>query len=280
MLSRMKAGAHRVLRELATLQLRSLSDEDQAVIVEGCLDSMTTDVETDGLRLRFITPTPILLWRATGLLTKEPETISWIRRFEPDEVFWDIGANVGVYSIYAAAIRRSRVLAFEPSADNYMVLCRNAEVNRLQSRVTPYCIALAGKTELGFLSSNSRGLGAALNQFGARGEKSPYWTNNEGICAQGMVGFRVDDFIQQFAPPFPAHLKLDVDGLELSIIRGAVGTLADRRVKSIMIELNVDDEHEVKTVTSMLSEIGLKLDSRGVMQSSAGTRAQNHLFVR
>ena len=57
-------------------------------------------------------------WRARTLLTKEPETIEWINTFSDKDVFWDIGANVGVYTLYAA-LRNIAVLSFEPSPSNY-----------------------------------------------------------------------------------------------------------------------------------------------------------------
>src|SRR5215467_14181444 len=57
-------------------------------------------------------------WRAQTLLAKEPETIEWIDSFADGDTFWDIGANIGIYSVYAAVSRRVRVLAFEPSAAN------------------------------------------------------------------------------------------------------------------------------------------------------------------
>ena len=46
--------------------------------------------------------TSIELWRARTYLTKEPETINWIDGFKKNEVFFDVGANIGLYSIYAA----------------------------------------------------------------------------------------------------------------------------------------------------------------------------------
>ena len=123
------------------------------------------------------------------------------------------------------------MLAFEPSADNYMVLCRNVEINALE-RFVPYCIALAGNTELDVLNSPSRELGGALHQFGGRGQTSRYWDGDTNISAQGMVGFTIDDFIRQFEPSFPTRMKIDVDGLEWSTLQGARQTLRDSRLQS------------------------------------------------
>src|SRR5881394_2354315 len=65
--------------------------------------------------IRFYCPAPLPEWRARSILIKEPETLEWIDDFRKGEVFWDVGANVGVFSLYAA-FRHATVYAFEPSA--------------------------------------------------------------------------------------------------------------------------------------------------------------------
>src|SRR5437879_5933266 len=63
----------------------------------------------------FVATSALLLWRARTLFSKEPETIEWIRSFGPDDVFYDIGANVGIYSIFAG-VRCRKIYAFEPES--------------------------------------------------------------------------------------------------------------------------------------------------------------------
>ena len=53
--------------------------------------------------------------------TKEPETLKWINRFEKEDTLLDIGANIGVYSIYAA-LKKIKVIAIEPDSLNYALL--------------------------------------------------------------------------------------------------------------------------------------------------------------
>ena len=66
-----------------------------------------------------------LRWRALTFYTEEPETIKWLDGMKKDDLFWDIGANVGLYSIYAAKSSGCRVLAVEPEAQNYALLLEN-----------------------------------------------------------------------------------------------------------------------------------------------------------
>ena len=53
-------------------------------------------------------------WRVDTFSSKEPETLEWIDSLPEGSVLWDVGANVGLYSVYAAKKRRCRVWAFEP----------------------------------------------------------------------------------------------------------------------------------------------------------------------
>jgi len=275
-----RLATNSVRRKLAALALRSLNSEEQAKIIEEFLGSIVTCAEVGDHTLRFTAPTPLLQWRAQTALSKEPDTIRWIDQFRPDDILWDIGANIGVFSIYAAMLRGVGVLAFEPAADNYMFLCRNVAINELFDRVVPYCIAFSGTTALGVLNSHSATIGSALRQFGKRGDVSRYWPTKTGTCAQGMIGFSIDDFVQRFNQGFPSHLKLDVDGLEIDILSGATETIRDPRMRSIMVELSVDDDEERDGATALLTAAGFELASHGEIQESAGARGANHLFVK
>lgn len=111
--------------------------------------------QTDAGVIRFWCHGKLPEWRARTLLTKEPETIRWIDGFSPGDTFWDIGANVGVYSLYAAK-RGARVLSFEPSPGNYYLLSRNIEINALDEAIAAYCIAFASASGLDtFYMSNT-----------------------------------------------------------------------------------------------------------------------------
>jgi FkbM family methyltransferase len=279
-MGRFKSAILRVQREIASLPLRALGDVQRSQVLEKLSAFMVVDVNVPEGILRFAAPTAALQVRARAALSKEPDTIQWIERFDSGDTFWDIGANVGVFSLYAARQRGVSVLAFEPSAGNYMVLCRNVQENALSERITAYCIALAGGTELGVLNLSSQEMGAAIHQFGRFGEISRYYDGAAASYTQGVLGYTIDDFIQQFRPPFPTHLKIDVDGLEWPILKGAGQTLRDERLRSIMAELSVSDRAELERSVKSLSEAGFELVSRGEIQESGGHAAANHFFAR
>ena len=53
---------------------------------------------------------PITKFRSDSFFLKEPETLSYISLFKRTDIFWDVGANVGLYSIFAAKIKNCKVI--------------------------------------------------------------------------------------------------------------------------------------------------------------------------
>jgi FkbM family methyltransferase len=218
--------------------------------------------------------------RAESVLSKEPDTIRWIDGFKDGTVFWDIGANVGVFSLYAAIRRPVTVLSFEPSASNYYVLARNIQLNGLCDRVAAYAVALSARTELAALNLASPSLGMSLSHFGRPGEHSPYAETQAQIANHGAIGFSIDEFVTRFNPPFPTYMKIDVDGIELPILAGARDVLRDPRLESLLVELSLSDPRERDGAMSLLADAGLHLASQGETQETAVAKGANHLFVR
>lgn len=279
-LRRFTAKAKRLTGRAVTTPLAWLDTGTQAEVLEGLTEQMHVTVETPLGPIRFFAPTPLLVERAKGMLAKETDTIRWIGGFPKEAVFWDIGANVGVYSLYAAAKPGVSVLSFEPLAANFYVLSRNIDLNGFGERVIAYCVALSGATELGVLNMATSAMGASLSQFGRPGEMSRYCAQDTDGCAHGMIGFSIDDFIRQFHPPFPNHLKMDVDGLEWTILQGARSTLRDSRLRSLMVELTLSDKNEHDLAVALLEDSGFRFVSRGDTQGTGVEEAANHLFER
>jgi FkbM family methyltransferase len=252
----------------------------RAEVLENVSDGMIHVAEVPGGTIRFFAPTPLLLRRAESVLSKEPDTIRWIDSFKDDAIFWDIGANVGVFSLYAAIRRPVTVLSFEPSAANYYVLARNIQLNGLCDRVRAYSVALSARTELAALNLASPSLGMSLSHFGLPGEQSPYAETQPQTANHGAIGFSIDEFVARFNPPFPTHIKIDVDGIELPILEGAHDLLRDPRLESLIVELSLSDPVERNRAISLLEEAGLHLASQGETQETTTAKGANHLFTR
>jgi FkbM family methyltransferase len=119
------------------------------------------------------------------------EPVAWIESLPADAVLWDIGANVGLYAIYAAK-RGVRVLAFEPAASTLAVLTRNIELNAVSDKVAAYGVALSDKTKLDALYMDSARTepGHAVHSFGTRRTVAG---TIEGGFQQATIGFTADD---------------------------------------------------------------------------------------
>ncbi len=241
-------------------------------------------VPVAGREILFHCPSPLAAYRARTLLTKEPDTIAWIDAFAPGDVLWDVGANVGCYTLYAAA-RGHRCLAFEPSAANFFLLCKNIALNRLDARATAYSLAFTDQTGLGVLNATSEEIGAALACFGEALDAVPQAGEDFPVAfRQGALGYTMDEFAARFAPPLPDHLKIDVDGIEERILRGAAETLRHPGLKSVLVEVDEGGEStEGAAITALLTAAGFVLTARARSQVAPDSQfkdVRNHIYER
>lgn len=171
-------------------------------------------------------------------MAKEPHTTQWIEGFGEGDVFWDIGANVGVFSLLAAK-KGLRVVAFEPAAVNYFVLAKNVELNAFDDRITFLNIALSDVSRLDTLHMASTAIGSAQHNFAVTDPEQGATRSFKQAC----LGYSIDDLLRAYDLPFPNHIKIDVDGIEDRIVSGARQTLRDPRLKSVLVEINSDVAH-------------------------------------
>ena len=190
----------------------------------------------EGKTISYLTPSTHLKWRVDTLFTKEPCTIEWIAQFSPGEILVDVGANVGMYTVWAAKTRGVRVFAFEPEAQNYGLLNRNLMLNGLDASVTAYCLALsdaAGFSELHLAMPDAGGSGHQL------GEKVDFAHQPaRPVFSQGCLSARLDDLVRDGVVPPPQYIKIDVDGFEPKVIAGAAQVLRAPETRSLLIEIN------------------------------------------
>ena len=191
--------------------------------------------------------------------SKEPWTVTWIeRRIGAGHVVYDIGANVGAYSLVAARRVGSNghVYAFEPGYATFAHLCDNIVLNGCESTITPLSIPLSAATGLTRFTYHKLYPGDARHRGLAAGSLS-----EEGapVYQQPVPAMRLDDLVRTFGVRPPDHVKLDVDGAELSVLEGARGTLAHRQLRSVLVE--IDDQNTVG-VTEIMRGAGLRLVDR------------------
>ena len=256
------------------------SEATESFKVSALLRSIET-ISTPRGQIKFYTISKLTAWRAQTLLTKEPETIEWIDSFKDNDVYWDIGANIGIYALYAGISQNIKVFAFEPSASNYMLINKNIELNKLSNSVKAFCIAFSDTVCLDELKMQNTDFGGALSSFGVP-------VDNEGktfnpYFLQGMLGYSIDAFVDTFSVPFPNHIKIDVDGIEDKIVAGAPTTFADPRLKSLSIELDANRPDYIDTVITNIERAGLNLETKRhaeIFDNSPYAGIYNYLFTR
>lgn len=197
--------------------------------------------------LQFGVPNGVCRFRAETLMTKEPGTIAWIDAMPMGSVLYDIGANVGIYSIYAAS-KGHRVVAIEPVPANYATLCRNIAMNHFEGLVMPVAMALgrdAGKV-----------LVASRNDFAGSAEAL---VETAGLQ---ILSARLDDLIEAYRLPQPTHIKIDTDGNEPEVLSGALDVL--RQAHSVILETDERKPESSNAGNELLRFAGLTFTARHV----------------
>jgi FkbM family methyltransferase len=269
-MSKKMAGALAgLVRAASAWQKPNRRASTQALVCERL--APTVRVETAAGPLHFSTPSARAVHDPANFGHDEPETVRWIDGLPGSDVLWDIGANTGTYALYAAKARGMRVLAFEPSAASYAALVRNVEINALAGLVDSYCLAFDERTRLDHLHMAHTEAGHSLHAFG---QDETIGGKLASVFRQSVPGFSVDGFCDIFAPPPPQHIKLDVDSIELAILRGAVRTLVTQ-VKSLLVEIDGADPRP-SGIREFLAGIGFVEDQ----DFMAGGARRNVLFRR
>lgn len=185
---------------------------------------------------------------------KEPWTIEFIEALPQGSWFFDIGANVGPYTLVAAA-RGLHVVAIEPSFESYGALCRNLLMNNFLDRAIPLAMAVTDKTGFTWLAYNDVRAGANGNDLGPQVEAS---FQHHRQCVPIM---RLDDLMRLLPIPLdaPIAMKIDVDGGEPGVLQGADNLLRSGRVGQMMIEIQRAQEADV---VAWLEERGWTLEQR------------------
>jgi len=239
------------------------------------------EVEHGGIKMVFATPSVMTRWRVESIYQKEPCTLEWIAGFQPGDVLVDVGANVGMYTIWAAATRHVKVFAFEPEAGNYALLNRNIMANRLQGRVKAYCMGLSDKKGLTELHISDTRVGGSNHTVG---EAVDYKLEPaEFMFQQGCIAMTLDELVTTQAIPLPTHIKIDVDGIEAKVVAGAGTILKNPGIRSLLIETNTNlAEH--RDMIHRLTDLGFRYDPeqvhRAMRKDGAFEGVAEHVFKR
>ncbi len=207
------------------------------------------------INMKFTTPNRLTYYRSTSFSTKEPETLSWVESMPFGSVLWDVGANVGLYSIYAAKFSNARVIAFEPSVFNLELLARNIYLNRLQDKITIVPIALSDNIGPSLFKMSNLSWGGALSTFGKDFDQNG--SKYSSVFEYQTIGITMDKVDNLLNIPNPSYIKIDVDGIEHFVLRGGLKIL--KSVDSVLLEINDEFKEQALESANLLRGAGLSL---------------------
>lgn len=214
--------------------------------------------------LIYCTPNTMTMWRVKTLFDKEPVTIDWLQGIEPGEVLVDVGANVGMYTIFAAVVSKAKVFAFEPESQNFALLIKNIWENQVSNLVTAWPAALSDTQGVSKIYIAKFGVGYSANSYGE--QVDPNLEHFEPAMAQGSIALTLDQLVADGVVEVPNHIKIDVDGFEHKVISGARTVLSNTGLKTILVEINQRlDEH--MAIIGTLADYGFKFDPEQVKRA-------------
>jgi hypothetical protein len=208
----------------------------------------------EDIKMTFYIPNSLCHWRVKTFSTKEPETLEWIENFRENSCIWDVGANIGLYSIYSGLLGH-KVFCFEPSFSNLEILAKNIDLNNLQNNITILPIALNDKSKISELNLSDFKWGAAHSVF----EKKFGWDGKDINTALSYrtLGFSIDDVSKYLKMLPPDYIKVDVDGIENLVLSGGVNTID--KAKSVLIEITKNFQSQSLGVKNILENLDFQL---------------------
>jgi len=190
------------------------------------------------------------------------------------DLFADIGANAGSYTLLACRAVGAAGVAFEPFPPTFQRLSDNVRLNRLEDRVR--CLNMALGREPGTARFTS-GLDTVNHILGA------------GEDDAGAVSVPVSTLDAALAGAAPAVMKIDVEGYELPVLEGGGATLRNEALLAVIMELNGSGErygHDESRIAAMMRNLGFDactydpFERRLVDLAGAASATGNTLFVR
>ena len=179
---------------------------------------------------------------------KEPWTVAFIDSLPPEGMLWDIGANVGSYTLVAAS-RGMKVVAVEPMGESYGRLCHNLSLNGMRDKVVAIHGACGPVYGFEWLNLADARVGAGNHMMGQ--------VNEHVTHRQQVLQYPLDMLLKMVGYAGPHYMKLDVDGSEEQVLAGAPEFLSV--LTAAIVEMAVPLE---ASVTATMAAAGLTLRER------------------
>jgi len=198
----------------------------------------------------------------------EPATNAWIASFRKEDIFVDIGANVGLYSLFAASVGIDRVYSIEPNPFSFGILVKNILANGYNEKIVPLCLAMNETQSIVSFTLGSTQAGSIGNEIASQNSDP----DKDFIV---VPSFSLDDLFRMQSINLVTKLKIDVDGLESTILGGAKNLLSSEELKSVLIE-------DISLKDGKKSEIDLLMERYQFFQTDkwGGENSANKIYQR
>ena len=192
----------------------------------------------------------------------------------------DVGANIGLYSCYAVKRADCQVYAFEPSVFNLELLAKNVYLNSLSDKVAIISLPLFDSLAVRPFYMTTKEWGGALSNFGES-------VDHDGLPMTSVfkyktVGMSIDQAVSLLNLAKPNYIKMDVDGIEHLILKGATNTL--NNTESLLIEVNDNFIKQAGDTEEYLKKAGFKLKhkrhSEIIAKSTKFSSFYNQIWTR
>jgi FkbM family methyltransferase len=179
------------------------------------------------------------VWRYESFYDKEPETVKWIEFFATSEMplnFLDIGANIGMYSLYFLSLAKDKsVICVEPFQKNFELLTRNLNLNNYLHRAQVVINPLSNEIKEGSVVVTDMRHGGSGYKLIERDRIYQESTN-----VQVLV---IDSILYPFDQKYV--LRINVDGNDFEILQGGNKALQSGCFVSVLIEASQDVQHRI-----------------------------------
>lgn len=233
-------------------------------------ESTVFEISHNNIEMKIHTPNNVCYYRAKSFSTKEPETLQWIESFSKESVFWDIGSNIGLYSIYAS-LNGIKSFSFEPMPENINQLKKNVVINNLDNNII---IPLS----INDISKISRMNFKSIHVSGSS-HSSFYSTLDQHLNSSfdksfQTIGISSNDFIKQYGLKPPTYVKIDVDGNEIACLKGLSEILPN--IKELLVEVNKETNR--KEIVEFLEKKNFKIKKTCSKGFDTKSPMQNIIF--
>jgi len=241
-----------------------------------------------GKKLTLFSPNFLIDILIRDFFKKEPETLDWIDNFKKEKkiIFWDIGSNIGLYSIYAASnYKNIEVISFEPSTSNLRILSRNISINNLEKKIKIFQIPL-GLEKNKFLEFNERKFneGESHNSL----DKNIDFEGNKinPTNKYQIFSTNIDKIIEDEILDVPDYIKIDVDGIEHLILKGGLKLFKNYKVLEMQIEINENYPDQYNSIIKVMDNCSFKFKEKkrnnlsGYYDDKKFSKIYNYYFTR